>query len=73
MSCESLEPKDDLPQNFYIYALDLVRKKLISSNKPEFQDIGLTRKIIKRSVMTIPYNISLSGIGEQLMDHFTKV
>jgi len=28
----------------------------------------MTRDLIKKTVMTIPYNISLTGIGEQFME-----
>lgn len=67
---DSQDPGNDLPQDFYIYALDKIRDKLKLSNIPELQDIKLNRKMIKRSVMTIPYNISMVGIGEHLMEHF---
>jgi len=30
----------------------------------------MTRDLIKKTVMTIPYNISLTGIGEQFMELF---
>jgi DNA-directed RNA polymerase len=67
---DSINPEDDLPQDFYTYALDKIRKRLRNSDIPELHDIQLTRKIIKRSLMTIPYNISMVGIGEHLMVHF---
>src|SRR5258708_6512130 len=67
---ESSNPKNEYPQDFYTYALDKIRANLIKSDILELRDIRLNRKIIKRSVMTIPYNISMGGIGEQLMEHF---
>jgi hypothetical protein len=38
------------------------------------RNISLNRNIIKRSVMTIPYpyNRSMTGIGEQIEEHWTK-
>jgi DNA-directed RNA polymerase len=69
----SLNPSDDLPQDFYIYALNKIRDKLSKSDINEFKDIKLSRKIIKTSVMTIPYNISMTGIGEHLMEHFKEI
>uniref|UniRef100_P33539 Probable DNA-directed RNA polymerase n=1 Tax=Agaricus bitorquis TaxID=5343 RepID=RPOP_AGABT len=68
---DSSNPKEDYPQDFYTYALEKIRDKLINSDITELRDIKLNRKIIKRSVMTIPYNISMAGIGEHLMEHFT--
>jgi DNA-directed RNA polymerase len=70
---DSDNPENDLPQEFYSYALDLIRSRLKESEINEFQNISLNRKIIKRSVMTIPYNISMSGRGEQLLEHFEKI
>jgi hypothetical protein len=65
-------PKDELPEDFYSYALVLIQKRLLESKNERLQNLKLTRKIIKRSVMTVPYNISLTGIGGQLEEHFNK-
>jgi DNA-directed RNA polymerase len=46
--------------------------KLSKSDINEFKDIKLSRKMIKRSVMTIPYYISMSGIGVHLMEHLEE-
>nr|QWO71472.1 RNA polymerase [Termitomyces sp. T70a] len=67
---EATSPKEELPQDFYSYALDKIRTRLLESDIVELRDIKLNRKMIKRSVMTIPYNISMAGIGEHLMEHF---
>nr|QWO71467.1 RNA polymerase [Termitomyces sp. K1Aa] len=67
---EANSPKEELPQDFYSYALDKIRTRLLESDIVELRDIKLNRKMIKRSVMTIPYNISMAGIGEHLMEHF---
>jgi len=64
----SSDPSRDFPQDFYIYALEKMNEKL--SVIEELKDIKLNRKMIKSSVMTIPYNISLTGVGEHLMEHF---
>lgn len=47
----------DYPQDFYNYALDKIREKISDSGIAALSDVKLTRKMIKRSVMTIPYNI----------------
>ena len=62
----------DYPQYFYTYALGKIKERLSESEIPELRDIILNRKIIKRPVMTIPYNISMVGVGEQLMEHFEE-
>jgi len=70
---ESSNPSFDYPQDFYIYALGKIRDSLSVSEIEKLRDIKLNRKIIKRSVMTIPYNISLTGIGEHLLEHFEVI
>ena len=69
---DSNNPQEDLPQDFYTYALGKINKRLRESEISKLQNINFSRKIIKRSVMTIPYNISLSGVGDQLLEHFEK-
>jgi len=70
---ESSDPSFDYPQDFYIYALGKIRDILSVSEIETLRDIKLNRKIIKRSVMTIPYNISMTGIGEHLLEHFEVI
>jgi len=70
---ESSDPSFDYPQDFYIYALGKIRDSLSVSEIETLRDIKLNRKIIKRSVKTIPYNISLTGIGEHLLEHFEVI
>ena len=65
-------PKTQLPEDFYTFALNIIRKKLANSKNELLRNISLNRQIIKRSVMTIPYNISMTGIGEQIEEHFSK-
>jgi Tfp pilus assembly protein PilO len=36
------------------------------------RNIQFTRAVVKKSVMTIPYNISLTGVGDQLMEFCSK-
>ena len=67
---DDFNSKAEFPKDFYTYALDKIRAKLSKSDLTELRDIKLNRKIIKRSIMTIPYNISMVGIGDQLMEHF---
>jgi DNA-dependent RNA polymerase len=70
---DKLNPSAEIPEDFYKYALELINDKLLKSENPNIKNIKLKRNTIKRTVMTIPYNISLTGIGEQLEEHFKKV
>jgi DNA-directed RNA polymerase len=61
-----------LPQDYYNYAainvqLELDKETNILSN------IKLTRNLIKRTVMTIPYNITLKGVEKQFKEHFILI
>ena len=67
---DKLNPSAEIPEDFYMYALGLINDKLLNSDYPNIKNIKLKRNIIKRTVMTIPYNISLNGIGEQLGENF---
>ena len=70
---KSDSPELDLPTDFYTYALERVRDNLRSHPLEILRNITLNRKMIKRSVMTIPCNISLTGVGEHLSEHFSPV
>jgi len=68
--------RDDLPNDVYGFMVTKVVdeiKELIQKN-PEFAKLGylkITRKFIKRGIMTIPYGVTVRGISEQLKsDHF---
>jgi DNA-directed RNA polymerase len=58
-------------EDFYNYAANLIQKELDVNENNNLKSIKLNRELIKRTVMTIPYNISLTGVGEQLMAHFS--
>ena len=66
----SEKPFRDKPQDFYLFALSRVQFVLDNSDIPAIRKLVLDRKIIKRPVMTIPYNISITGVGGQLLEHF---
>jgi hypothetical protein len=57
-------------QDFYQYATTLIQLNLDTSSSDNLKNIKLTRNMIKLSVMTIPYNISLIGLSEQLKELF---
>jgi DNA-directed RNA polymerase len=65
------EKNNSKAEDFYIYAKELIQKELENQELVNLRLIKLNRELIKRTVMTIPYNISLTGVGEQLLEHFT--
>ena len=67
---ESLNINDENPVDFYSYAVILINTKLSNSDYPNIRNIKLNRKVIKRPAMALAYNVSLSGMGEQLKDFF---
>lgn len=65
--------KNEPPKDFYTYAADLIQRELDQHPKENLRNIRLNRNIIKKSVMTVPYNITLTGVGDQLRQHFTFI
>jgi DNA-directed RNA polymerase len=55
------------PEDLYSYAAELVQKNLPLEGV--YTHIKITRKFVKKSVMTIPYNISLIGVQNQIREH----
>jgi len=68
---EKNEINNSKAEDFYNYALELIQNELDTQELDKLKSIKLNRGLIKRTVMTIPYNISLTGVGEQLLDNFT--
>jgi DNA-directed RNA polymerase len=62
---------NDLPKDFYNFAGNIIQNKIDNSNIENITKLNLNRSLIKKTVMTIPYNISLFGVKEQLEDKFT--
>jgi DNA-directed RNA polymerase len=58
-------------QDYYLYAANNVQIIIDKLDNKNINNIKITRKMIKRTVMTIPYNITLSGVKEQLYKFFT--
>lgn len=58
---------DKQPEDLYTYAAELVEKEL--PKEGIYTNIKITRKFVKRSVMTIPYNISIIGVQNQIIEH----
>lgn len=68
---------NDEPEDSYLWCAQAVEKSVESYKgddkvKSLLSKIKLDRSIVKKSVMTIPYNIKLEGMSHQITDHFTK-
>jgi len=57
-------------QDYYQYASTLIQLNLDKSSYDNLKNIKLSRNMIKRSVMTVPYNITLTGLSDQLQELF---
>ncbi len=65
------------PYDLYMDCVDLIRQNIKNgvSKYPVYASLlklRVDRKLIKRSIMTIPYNVTPIGIREQLEEHFDK-
>jgi len=61
----------DYPNDFYQYAADLIQKELDIHSSDNLKNLLITRSLIKKSVMTIPYNISLYGVLQHMKEFFS--
>jgi len=57
--------------HYYNYAAINVQSELDKETNI-LSNIKLTRNLIKRTVMTIPYNITLKGVEKQFKEHLLK-
>jgi DNA-directed RNA polymerase len=69
---------EDIPSSdLYNYAAQIIQKEIdkieTNSKYSNLLKIKVTRSLVKKSVMTIPYNISLNGVQEQIIDQTTKI
>lgn len=63
--------EDDTPNDFYQIAGDLIEQEtsnLKGAQYEKLKGIRINRKLVKRPIMTIPYNISLNGMSDQLAE-----
>nr|QNH92677.1 hypothetical protein [Wolfiporia cocos] len=66
-------PREDKPADFYSLVLNRTNLNLSIDKNENLRNIKLDRAAIKRSVMTVPYNISLTGMGDQLIENFKVI
>lgn len=68
---------NDSPEDFYSTCAKAVEETASLSTIDDLKDvcsyIRIDRSLIKKCVMTIPYNIGLEGVTEQITDKFLKV
>jgi DNA-directed RNA polymerase len=62
-------------QDYYLYAAKKVQIHLDNSDNIKFNNILLTRELVKRTIMTIPYNVTIFGVINQLLENIkpTKI
>lgn len=66
----SLPDSPEMRNDFYLYAATLVQAELDKCDNDNLKQINISREIVKKTVMTIPYNITLFGVKEQMKEHF---
>ncbi len=68
--------QNEAPSDFYQYCIDKIKEEIellpdeILRNK--LKQLKITRKWIKQSIMTVPYNVSVMGISEKLGEKYNK-
>ena len=62
----------DLPKDFYGFAANVVQKYIDISENDNINKLNINRDFIKKTVMTIPYNITSYGISEHIKEKCTE-
>jgi len=68
--------QNESPSDFYQYCIDKI--KMVMKNLDDVElatkinQLDITRKWIKHSIMTVPYNVSSLGIADKLAEKFDK-
>ena len=57
-------------QDFYEYSAKNIQTQLDNLDNDKLNKIVLNRKMIKKTVMTIPYYITIHGVNDQLREFF---
>jgi DNA-directed RNA polymerase len=66
----SLPDSPVVKNDFYLYAASLVQDEVDKCENENLRKLIITRNIIKKTVMTIPYNITFYGVKEQMRENF---
>lgn len=61
----------NMPKDVYAYVASKLKDNL--KDNPVYQNMAITRSLIKKPVMTIPYGASLRGMADQLFSEATEV
>jgi len=68
--------QNESPSDFYQYCIDKILEVIedlpdvVLKNK--LKELNITRKWIKQSIMTVPYNVTILGISDKLAENFDK-
>jgi DNA-directed RNA polymerase len=68
----SLPNTDHIPNDYYTHACSVVQNVLRKCDNNKISSIILSRSDVKRTVMTIPYNITVYGVVEQMKNIFSE-
>jgi len=66
----SLDNSPEIKNDFYAFVASMVQEVIDNHNNLNIRRLIITRDLIKKTVMTIPYNISIYGVKEQMRDNF---
>lgn len=68
--------QNDSPSDFYQYCIDKILDVIADLPdivlKNKLKELNITRKWIKQSIMTVPYNVTILGISDKLAENFDK-
>jgi hypothetical protein len=68
--------QNDSPSDFYQYCIDKILEVIADlpdvTLKNKLKQLNITRKWIKQSIMTVPYNVTTMGISDKLAEKFDK-
>lgn len=66
----SLDNSPEIKNDFYEFVATMVQEVIDNHSNLNIRRLNITRDLIKKTVMTIPYNISIYGVKEQMRDNF---
>lgn len=68
----SLPDLPNMKNDFYLYAATLVQEEINKCDNNNLKYLIISRELVKKTVMTIPYNITSFGVVEQMKELFEE-
>jgi hypothetical protein len=69
---QAVNNKNDLKSKFYLYVASMIQMEIDQNDYNELNNLKITRDLVKKTVKTIPYNISGYGVKEQMREFFKE-